>query len=154
MKAARLLLAALVLATSAMKAAQPAGNKNLSEEMRLKLHYAQAVLEGITTENYPFISTNAARLKQLSTAPGWQAKDTPEFRRLTEDYVRATESLSKAAAQRNIDAATLAYFRLSTSCVNCHKYLRGADVGMLPSGGNAPKIKDMPQAVFNRSQIQ
>ena len=35
----------------------------IKEEMRFKLFYAQGILEGITTENYPLIATNSDKLK-------------------------------------------------------------------------------------------
>ena len=118
--------AALVLAFNSV-----AADNSLKQEMRLKLFFAQGVLEGIATENFDLIATNAYKLKNFSQKPVWDVRQTPEYRRLTLDFQRTADSLSRAAAKRNVDAATVAYFQLTTSCVTCHKYLRGAEVSDL-----------------------
>jgi cytochrome c556 len=99
------------------------------DAMRFKLHFAQGVLEGITTENYSLIATNAQKLKALSQSADWKLRSGREYQRLTSDFERATELLERSARNRNVDAATVAYFQLTTTCVTCHKYLRGVDVG-------------------------
>ena len=38
----------------------------------------------------------------------------------------------KAAKDNNVDAATVAYFQMTVSCVTCHKYLRGRHVALPP----------------------
>ena len=99
------------------------------DAMRSKLHFAQGVLEGITTENFSLIATNAQKLKAFSQSTDWKLHSAPEYLRLTSDFERAAASLERAARNRNVDAATVAYFQLTTTCVTCHKYLRGVDVG-------------------------
>lgn len=96
--------------------------------MRFKLHYAQGILEAITMENYSLLATNAQKLSALTREVSWRIRHTPEYDRLTADLRRQTDSLVKAASNRNADAATVAYFQLTTSCVTCHKYLRGQGV--------------------------
>src|SRR6185295_3823516 len=107
-------------------------NVSTKDVMKFKLHYAQGVMEGIATENFSLISTNALRLRGLSQAAAWQIRQTPEYQRFTSDYARQTEALNKAATNRNVDAATVAYFQLTVSCVNCHRYLRGAGTVQTP----------------------
>jgi len=124
-----LLTILMVAGVCALKAQAPVEGTT-KETMRFKLHLSQGVLEGITAENFPLISTNAIRLKQLSRHRDWRVRGTREYERLTADYERATESLQRAARNRNADAAMVAYFQLTTSCVTCHRYLRGADVGL------------------------
>jgi hypothetical protein len=121
-------LMAVVLASHAVGA-----DNGLKEEMRLKLFFAQSILEGIATENFDLIATNAYKLKTFSQRPVWDVRQTPEYRRLTTDFQRSVDGLSRAAAKRNVDAATVAYFQLTTSCVTCHKYLRGAEVSNVSS---------------------
>lgn len=123
-----------VLALAALAAdAQVVPRSATREAMRFKLHFAQGVLEGITTENFSLITTNAQKLKGLSGSADWKLRATREYQRLTADFEHAAEALERAARQRNVDAATVAYFQLTTTCVTCHKYLRGADVGVLDS---------------------
>ena len=104
----------------------------IKEEMRFKLFYAQGILEGIVTENYPLIATNSYKMKQFSQRSSWDVRQSPEYRGLTLDFQRALGSLASAAERRNVDAATVYYFQLTTSCVTCHKHLRGAQVSSLP----------------------
>ena len=110
------------------------------DTMRFKLFFAQGVLEGITTENYSLIATNAQKLKALSQSLDWKLRATPEYQRLTTDFERAAASLERSAQKRNVDAATVAYFQLTTSCVTCHKYLRGTDVGSLDKFPRNPRV--------------
>ncbi len=95
--------------------------------MRFKLYYAQSALEAITMENFSLLSTNAQKLGELTGQVSWRIRDTPEYGRLTADFRRQTEALAKAAKERNADAATVAYFQMTVSCVTCHKYLRGPE---------------------------
>jgi hypothetical protein len=94
--------------------------------MRFKLHYAEGVLEGITTENHALIATNAQKLKALSQQADWQLRQTEQYQHFTREFARTTEALARAAEKQNVDAATVAYFQMTVSCVNCHRYLRGA----------------------------
>jgi hypothetical protein len=130
-----IVLLASLLALNALATDSP-----VKEEMRFKLLYAQGILEGITTENFPLILTNAVKMKTFSRRSVWDVRDAPEYRRLTVDFQRNLDSVTRAATQRNVDSATVAYFQLTTSCVTCHKYLRGAEVSGLnpaPASGLA-----------------
>lgn len=118
----------LLLFALSITGAQQIPSNHTKEAMRFKLYYAQGILEGITAENFVLISTNAFKLKQLSQSADWRVRSSREYQRLTAEYEHATESLDKAARNRNVDAATVAYFQLTVSCVICHKYLRGVDV--------------------------
>ncbi len=121
----RLGLAGGIVALAGESAAGP----SLRDTMRFKLHHAQGVLEGIATENFPLVATNSARLAQLARSTEWKARTTPEYERFTTDFLRHTESLRKAAQNHNADAASVAYFQLTVSCVNCHRHLRGVETG-------------------------
>lgn len=95
--------------------------------MKFKLYYAQGALEAIATENYSLLATNAQRLGTLTREVSWRIRHTPEYERLTTDFRRQSEALGKAARDKNVDAATVAYFQMTASCVTCHKYLRGGE---------------------------
>ncbi len=102
--------------------------------MKFKLHHAQRVLEGIATENYEVITENAKQLKVLSQEASWQIRQTPEYQKFTADFTRNVDSILKAAENKNVDAATVAYFQMTVSCTTCHKYLRGEKgVGWSPT---------------------
>ena len=82
-----------------------AAENAIKEEMHLKLFYAQGILEGITTENYPLIATNAYKLKHFSQSPSWDLRKAPEYQRLTTDFQRSVDAVARAADKRNVDGA-------------------------------------------------
>jgi cytochrome c556 len=102
------------------------------EIMKQKLGISQRVLEGLATENFQLIVTSASKLKTLSQQDAWNARNTPEYQQFTGDFRRHAEALIQAAKLTNIDAASVAYFQLTLSCVNCHKYIRNSRVASLP----------------------
>ena len=96
--------------------------------MRKKLDHAQSVLEGITLENFELVAGNAAKLGALSQEAAWRASDTPEYAEHSAIFRRNVEALKRAAGERNLDGATLAYAKLTFNCVECHKYLRNRKI--------------------------
>jgi hypothetical protein len=133
-----LLAAGLCAAGLASLGREPAG-PSIRDAMRFKLHYAQGILEGITMENYPLIVTNTLKLAALAKSTEWKVRTTPDYQRLSEDFLRQTEALRRAAEKKNVDAATVAYFQMTVSCVNCHRHLRGVEAAQLkpPTGPTA-----------------
>ncbi len=92
--------------------------------MQIKLRYAQKALEGVATENYILIATNAQRLSHLSQTKGWFPRRTPEYEAFSAEFRKQADALAAAAEEKNLAAATEAYHQLTLSCVNCHRYLR------------------------------
>ena len=92
--------------------------------MHRKLEHSQKVLEGIVVEDFDLIEKNARSLTLLSQAAQWQILPSAEYRQHSEDFRRTTETLAKAAREKNLDGAALAYVQLTLDCVNCHKYVR------------------------------
>ncbi len=95
------------------------------EVMRAKLDSSQKVLESIATENFATLNTHAQKLLALSQAAGWEARQSPEYKQHTAEFRRHAESLQKAARDQNVEAASLAWFQMTISCVNCHRHIRG-----------------------------
>jgi hypothetical protein len=112
------------------------------EAMRLKLECAQKVLEGIALEDFELITFNAEKLKAISQSSDWQVRQSAEYQRHTGDFTRQADALIKAAERRNVDAATVAYFQMTASCVNCHRHLRGTGQASLrpPEDPAAPRF--------------
>lgn len=102
------------------------------EVMKAKLESSQKVLEGIATENFVTVSTHAQKLVALSQVAGWQARQTPEYKQFTAEFRRHAEALQKAARAENVDAASVAWFQLTISCVNCHRHIRGVRTVSVP----------------------
>jgi cytochrome c556 len=97
--------------------------------MRQKLEFAKLALEGVTLENYDLITRNARALRKLSSAAEWEVPTIPnatDYVVFTGEFQRLCDELATKARDKNLDGATLAYVRLTMSCVNCHKYVRFA----------------------------
>jgi len=101
--------------------------------MRAKLSHAQKILEGLATEDFEGIAKHARTLALLSQETDWNVLQTPEYRRLSEDFRRYTDSLAKAAEAKNLDGATLAYFSVAMNCVECHKHVRNVQGNAAPA---------------------
>jgi hypothetical protein len=97
----------------------------MSALMRKKLEHSQKVLEGITTQDYKMISSNAEELVEISKEAEWKsAVKTPRYEIHSNDFRREAEDLIKAAKEKNVDAAAVAYVEMTLTCVKCHKHVR------------------------------
>lgn len=121
----------LMLGIAGNSQAQTKADVSTSEIMKMKLDHSQKILEGIATENYELILANAQKLSRLSQATGWHARQTPEYEMFTLEFRRHADALAKAAKNQNVDAASVAYFQMTISCVSCHKYIRGSKTASL-----------------------
>jgi hypothetical protein len=74
------------------------------------------------------IEKGAKAMKKLSQAAEWEVPtipSVPEYIVFTSEFQRLADEVAQKARDKNIDGATLAYVKLTMSCVNCHKYVRG-----------------------------
>ena len=110
----------------------------VSAFMQLKLDRSKDLLEGIVLEDFAAIAKHAQQLSLLSQESTWQVVDTPEYVRHSAEFRRAVDSMSGAARDENIDAATLGYMEMTLKCVQCHKYVR--DVRMAKADGPDWKV--------------
>ncbi len=120
-------LVCLIVAWSATRAGQPEQKRTRAEFMREKLNFSKDVLEGLALEQYATIEKGGKALKKLSEAAEWEVATIPsvtDYVMLTTDFQRHADELVKQAKAKNIDAATLAYVKLTMSCVQCHKFIR------------------------------
>ena len=118
-------LTALICATLL---GQPRDVSPTRQMMRQKLEHAQSALEGITMSDFALVRNHSARLAALSQEAHWRAYDTPEYAEQSLLFKRTVEALLKAGKEENLDAATLAYTKMTFSCVECHKYIRSRSV--------------------------
>jgi hypothetical protein len=94
--------------------------------MRSKLEHSNKVLEGLTTEDFGTIAKEAQAMRGLTVLERWFRADTPQYKAQLNSFWYANDALAKAADEKNLDGATLAYTQLTISCVNCHKHVRAA----------------------------
>jgi hypothetical protein len=96
----------------------------VSAFMKAKLTHSKNVLEGLATEDYTLVVKNAQDLAMLSQAATWKVLQTEEYLRQSIEFRRSADALKKAAEEKNLDGATLAYIQMTMNCVKCHKYVR------------------------------
>ncbi|VTR94875.1 secreted protein : Uncharacterized protein OS=Nitrosococcus halophilus (strain Nc4) GN=Nhal_2099 PE=4 SV=1 [Gemmata massiliana] len=92
--------------------------------MQRKLAHAQKVLEGLATNDFKKIDTGADGLIECVKDATWKINETDKYLLYSNEFMRRSESLKKAAKDKNTDAAALAYVDLTLTCVRCHQHLR------------------------------
>ena len=102
----------------------PQDDLKLSEFMQIKLLRSQNILEGLATRDFTMIMDATKEIHELTEGAKWQAIDSPEYRKLTEEFQTATDRLLKAAEKENLEGVALRFYDLSTRCIDCHEHLR------------------------------
>lgn len=115
----------LVAAGLTTALAQAKRGRATKEFMRDKMEEAQKVLEGLALEDFNLIEAKARRLSAMSQEAPWQVFENPDYAQHSASFRREADALARAAKSKNLDAATLAYMRLTMNCVDCHKFVRG-----------------------------
>lgn len=103
---------------------QEPGSAQRSAFMRLKLEPAKSILEGIALNDFGTIAQSAERLRKLTLDEDWMVRQSQEYRRQSAEFQRAVSLIGRAASERNLDGATIAYLQMTLQCVHCHKMLR------------------------------
>ena len=130
MKARWSLLLVLALITTSF--GQPKTPLTTKEFIREKLEQSQKLLAALTTEDYFTLGKVSQRLGAMSQEANWQAFQNPDYKEFSDNFRAHVNALNKAAKEKNIDASTLAYVRMTMSCVDCHKWVRGRVVAERP----------------------
>lgn len=92
--------------------------------MQRKLKFSQMVLEGLATNNFDKIGKGGDGLIECVQHATWKINETEKYVLYSNDFLRRAEGLKKAAKEKNVDAAALAYVDMTLTCVKCHQYLR------------------------------
>jgi cytochrome c556 len=124
----RILLLVILLAVAAgfsVAAAQSRRNRAAKEFMRDKLELSQQALEGISMEDYDLLIAKGTKLSAMTKEADWRVFENPDYDQQSRLFRRQVDAMVKAAKDKNLDAATLAYVRMTMSCVDCHKLVRG-----------------------------
>lgn len=116
-----------VVATVAIAADGPPQPDRVAVFMRAKLGHADRVLEGLAVADFALIERAAQELSLASLDSNWQVLQTEDYARQSGEFRRACDSLKKAAQEKNLDGAALAWVDVTLKCVQCHKYVRDAD---------------------------
>lgn len=104
--------------------AQGQQGRVLRKFMRQKLEYSQALLEGLALEDFALLAKNAKALRQLSEDAQWRVSPNINYLRLSNEFQGLADELAQKAEDRNLDGATLGFFKLTNNCIACHKLVR------------------------------
>jgi hypothetical protein len=113
-----MMLGSIVPSSSAQK-------PDLRDFMRAKLSHSQTILEGLVREDLDSVANEVNKLKLLSLDSSWQVLETPEYLNFSRQFRADADVLQEAAKKHKLDAATAAFNKVTTRCVECHKYVRG-----------------------------
>ena len=82
------------------------------------------MLDGLAVEDFDLITTGARQLKATSAAAEFMVIKDPLYSQEADEFRRIVDKMAKAAKEKRLDGATLAYVDMTVSCVECHKYAR------------------------------
>ena len=66
----------------------------------------------------------AQEMKLLSLEETWQVLQTAEYVEFSRKFRSEADALAAAAGKNQLENSTAAFNRLTTRCVECHKYVR------------------------------
>ncbi len=112
--------------------AQPRPN-DVADIMVQKMRHAERVLEALALADFDTLAKESQALSLLSQEAGFKALMTAEYAQQSIEFRRSANALTKAAKEKNIDAAALAYMDMTMKCVNCHKHVRDVRMAALPA---------------------
>lgn len=96
----------------------------LAKFMRAKLTASSQVLEGLCTEDFELIAKGAKSLKEISAAEQWRVSNDAMYRQHSAEYRAGVDKLIKAAEEKKIDAAALAWTKTTLNCIECHRWVK------------------------------
>ena len=117
-------VALAALASAGIAADAPPQPDRVAAFMRAKLGHADHVLEGLAVADFEMIERAAQELSLASLDSNWQVLQTEDYVRQSAEFRRACDALKKAAQEKNLDGAALAWVDVTLKCVQCHKYVR------------------------------
>jgi hypothetical protein len=126
-------MAALLTAGSLASSAQSRKARAVKEFMRDKLELSQKLLEALVIEDWDTIVAKGTKLTTMTEHADWRAFENPDYDQQSKLFKQQVDSLVAAAKKKDTDKATLAYVRVTMSCVDCHKSVRGKVIASLSS---------------------
>ncbi len=111
--------------------------------MRSKLTSSQKVLEGLLRRDMDAVSQGAREMKRISEAAEWPRTRDAVYEHFSAEFRRQCAQMETLARDGNHQAASFVYLHMSTTCINCHDYVRDSlriaepgrrgDVQLIPS---------------------
>ena len=93
--------------------------------MRAKLASSKRVLEGLVLDDFDMIEKAAREMKTLSEHTHWPHSTDKVYEHFTEKFRQQCDKLARLANNSDRDGTHFTFLALSTTCVDCHGYVRG-----------------------------
>ena len=134
--------------------------------MRAKLVGSQSVLDGLVTENFSLIHRGAENMKQMSEALQWPRAEDKVYDHYGDEFRRQCDKLMQLSDEKNLEGAHFTYLSMTTTCINCHNYVRGkfrvekdannpqGPVRLIPSDWEGQTFKPDRSADFDRDPLR
>ena len=104
--------------------------------MRAKLTSSQKVLEGLLAEDFTLIAQGAREMVRISEAAEWPRARDQVYEHYSTELRRQCNKLETLAGKTNHEGASFTYLHITTTCINCHEYVRDAlRIADQPNGG-------------------
>lgn len=118
--------------------------------MKAKLACSQKVMEGLVSEDFELIEKGAKQMKAISVASHWPTTIDEVYQHYSVEFRRQCDKLMAQAGRGDLQAAHYTYLHLSTTCIDCHNYVRprfevkrtkkGAPVQLIPTQWDSKNI--------------
>ena len=92
--------------------------------MRAKLSSSQKVLEGLLAEDFTLIAQGAKEMKRISEAAEWPRARDAVYEHHAAEFRRQCIKLEGLAEKTNHEGASFTYLKITSTCIDCHNYVR------------------------------
>lgn len=92
--------------------------------MQAKLSNAERVLGGLVAEDFDAIAKGAEQMMKISQAAHWPSTEDQVYNHYSFQFRKQCEKLAKHAKSKDLRAAHFTYLHMSTTCIDCHEYVR------------------------------
>lgn len=108
--------------------AEPKNNSlqaNTPVFMRAKLASSKRVLEGLVLDDFAMVEKAAHEMKTLSEHTHWPKSTDKVYEHFTSEFRQQCDKLARLAKKKDRDGTHFTFLSISTTCVDCHGYVRG-----------------------------
>ena len=92
--------------------------------MRDKLVYSNKALEGLSMADFSKIAEAGNMLGVIARAAAMQNNPKEPYLQMNKNFQEQARDLERHAKEKNLDAASMDYMRITLTCVQCHNYIR------------------------------
>ena len=98
--------------------------KSVKELMGRKLEHSQKLLAALVTNKLEEAGQQAEAIIKVRKEDAWMMYKTKDYDMWSNEFDGAAQKMIKAAKDKNLDVAKLAYLEMTMTCFHCHAYVR------------------------------